>query len=461
MVVTLQQMTKPPDTFISAQSTLFNIYLVSLGLEQLARPLLYHTIVVWKADSLLLLWRTLRHNPNLGSLVRQISCWITLTWEVIIRQTIQMAKEKLEHSAFPKGQTLYEGLWMTAEEDVPQVIIFNMLCETPNLKTLSLQVPKAMELIEYKCLMRMIAKSSHLDNLRTLNHNHPFGLRCFPTTLQICRDPCESTTRYAQADEDGDNGFQHQNYWPMYGITGLVGLYCLGNNRPRFFRNFSEEEIFQGLGYPPKEYFKEIREIRLDKSSTGPQYLYSICQSAPQLEILRVSHRRHSQEESPRGQYHKTLNSGLLMRAATLRHLHLDFNDSREYKYYNGPDQRLTCLPELHRLETLQIQLQTLFSRRSAISQQDIRTMFPSSLVELTLDDEWDQDVVEIEERIQIYSKIMDPEQFVEGWEITTGTKATFWNRYQRSIVNILMSLWGTSGERLPQLQRVHYVSNH
>ena len=87
--------------------------------------------------------------------------------------------------------------------------------------------------------------------------------------------------------------------------------------------------------------------------------------------------------------------------------------------------------------------------------------MFPSSLVELTLDDEWDEDVVDIEERIQIYSRIMDPEQFVGGWEITTGTKARFWNRYQRSIVNILMSLWGISGERLPQLQRVHYVSNH
>jgi hypothetical protein len=135
-----------------------------------------------------------------------------------------------------------------------------------------------------------------------------------------------------------------------------------------------------------------------------------------------VSQRRHSQKEDFWGQLHpKNLNNGLLMRAATLRHLRLDFYDAWEYKYYNGPDQKLICLPELYRLETLQIQLQTLFGRKSAIPRYNIGNIFPSSLVELTLDDEWEQDVIEAEERIQLYSGLMDPEVFQGGWMISPG----------------------------------------
>ena len=96
------------------------------------------------------------------------------------------------------------------------------------------------------------------------------------------------------------------------------------------------------------------------------------------------------------------------MRASTLQHLHLDFYDLMEYKFFTGPDGRLASLPQLHRLETLHIQLRTLFGRISAISRLDIGGMFSSSLVDLTLHDQWDQDIVETEERIKLYSGLID-----------------------------------------------------
>jgi hypothetical protein len=46
------------------------------------------------------------------------------------------------------------------------------------------------------------------------------------------------------------------------------------------------------------------------------------------------------------------------------------------------------------------------------------------------LDDEWDQDVIETEERIQLYSGLMDPEEFQGGWIIGPGTEAGFWYTY-------------------------------
>jgi hypothetical protein len=115
----------------------------------------------------------------------------------------------------------------------------------------------------------------------------------------------------------------------------------------------------------------------------------------------------------------------------------------------------------LHRLEILHIQLQTLFGRLSAISRLDIGVMFPDSLIKLTLHDQWDEDVVETEERIKMYLGRLDPEEFRSGWITLPGmTEAGFWYSYRKGILRMLMRLCDVSAERLPLLQRVHYVSD-
>ena len=464
--VTPQQTIEPPETFISAQSALFNMCLASSRLDGLARPLLFRTIVIWKADSLVLLWRTLIRHPNLGSLIHQIACWMTLTRDIVIRHTVQAVEEKLGLSASPRDQRIHEDIRKIVQDDVPQAIIFDMLCRMTHLLTLSLQVPRTAEQIDYSYLIKIIANSRHLGGTSTppmtFNHNHAPALSCSPATLQLCLDPCLPAALNSRADEIEDMGFDHQDYWPLCGISGLVRLHCWGDDGSRGFGFLIEEDSTVGLGTLPDGYLEGIREIRLDLSSSGPQSLYSLCQSAPQLETLRVSHRRHSQKPGFWGQFHpKNLNNGLLMRAATLRHLHLDFYDSMENKYSIGLDQKLTCLPELCHLETLQIQLQTLFGRRSAIPRHHIENIFPRSLVELTLDDEWDQDVIETEERTQLYSGNMDPEEFQGGWVINPDREAGFWSTYRKDILELLMLLCEDSTERLPHLRRLHYVSNN
>lgn len=44
---------------------------------------------------------------------------------------------------------------------------------------------------------------------------------------------------------------------------------------------------------------------------------------------------------------------------------------------------------------------------------------------------------------------------------ISPGTEAGFWYTKRRAIVKMLMLLCETSAERLPQLQRLHYVSDY
>jgi hypothetical protein len=68
---------KPLEEFLSSRSALFHPSLMSSRLEALARPLLFKTIAILEADSLLLLWRTLRSRPDLGRFVRQVAFWIT------------------------------------------------------------------------------------------------------------------------------------------------------------------------------------------------------------------------------------------------------------------------------------------------------------------------------------------------------------------------------------------------
>jgi hypothetical protein len=376
---------------------------------------------------------------------------------------MSLVKKKLESS--PLDRDLYQTL--ISRHDVPQLILFDVLCRSPQLTMLSLLVPRSAEGIEYSALMAMVAGNRRSDETSTppatLDHDQALGISRSLASIQLCLDRyLPAALRSRGHEEEEDMGFDHQDYWPLLGISNLIRLHCYGDDASRGLAFLLEEDGSIGCGEPPEGYLGTVQEIRLDASSSGPKALYSLCRHAPQLQALRVSHRRHSQEPFILGNpTANNLDSGLLMRASTLRHLHLDFYDSVEYKFFTGPDGRLASLPQLHRLETLRIQLQTLFGSISAIPRRDIGGMFPRSLVELTLHDQWRQDVVETEERIKMYSGLMDPEQFRGGWIMGRGmTEARFWYSYRKGILRMLMRLCDVSAERLPHLRRVHYVSD-
>ncbi|KAI9854839.1 MAG: hypothetical protein M1813_000855 [Trichoglossum hirsutum] len=459
----------PPKEFLRSRSTLFHMCLMSSRLEALARPLLFKTIVVWEADSLLLLWRTLRCRPDLSRFVHQMAFWITLTRQSVVKSVTKAAKERLESSDLPQDQNLYRtlvdchGIHGSVEHDMPQFIVFDVLCRTPHLTMLSLQVPKTLEDIPYVYLMRMIARSHDLNVAPArpvTSYDQSPGVSRFLNSLQLCLDPCPLAVQENRSYRGEDMGFDHQDFWPLFGISSLVRLHCWGDDACR------------GLGFllgggraraPPGNYLGRIQELCLDASSSGPKPLYTLCKNAPQLQTLRVSPRRHSQGNDFWGQvYTDNLNQGLLMRAATLRHLHLDFYDLWEYHGYVRPYQMLTCLPRLCHLETLQVQLQTLFGRRSAITSNDIGNMFPNSLVELTLDDIWDQDVIESKDPFRTFTGLIGPEDFRGGWRLAPGvTEAEFWHTYGKGIKKMMVRLCEVSAERLPHLRRFHYVSDY
>jgi hypothetical protein len=445
---------EPSSRYLTSRSTLFHLCLASSKFDALARPLLFRTIVIWEPDSLLLLWRSLRCRPNLGRLARRS----------VVQNIVNAVKEKLESSRLSDEQDLYRTLidchdrHESSELDISQHMVFDILCRTPHLRTFSLQVPRTAEDVHYTYLIRMMAGSCGLDAISaqpvTLSRDQPLGISRSLTTLQLCLDPCLPAALRSRSDEDEDMGFDHQDYWPLFGLSSLVRLYCWGDDASFPFALLLEEDGPTGLGAPPEGYLGSIKEICFDASSSGPKSLYSLCQNAPRLQSLRVNQRRHSQDfwDWP---YTNSLDRGLLIRASTLRHLYLRFYDSQAY-------QRLTCLPQICHLETLQIQLQTLFGNRSAISSVDIGSILPRSLLELTLDDHWKEDVIETENRIKMYSGLIEPEEFESGWNYLPGqTAAGFWYCYGRYIVKILERLCEVSSERLPHLRRVHYVSDH
>jgi hypothetical protein len=409
--------------------------------------------------------------PDLGRLIRQMACWVTLTRETIIQRLMSLAKEKFE--SCPSYRNLYQTL--INQDDIPQLILFDVLCRSPQLTMLSLMVPKTADGIEYSALMTMVARNRQSDNTSTASatgdHDQALGISRSLASIQLCLDlrpPAASRSRGDGRDEQ-DLGFDHQDYWPLLIMPNVVRVYCYGDDAS-FDLGFlweeddsKEEEGSVEIGAPPKGYLQTVREIHLDASSSGPKSLYSLCRHAPQLEVLRVTHRRHSQEEFSWGNPNaETFDSGLLMRASTLRHLHLDFYDSTEYISFTGKDGRLASLPQLRHLETLHIQLQTLFGAISAIYRRDIGSMFPSSLIELTLHDQWPQDVIEREECIMMYSGNLDPMEFQGGWIMSPGvTKVEFWYSYRKAILRMLMRLCNVSAERLPRLRRLSYVSDY
>lgn len=396
-----QTMITPPASYIAGRSSLFHLCLMSKRLDALTRPFLFQTVVIWEADSLLLLWRSLKSRSGLGHFIRQMACWVTLTRETVVQGMVNLAKKKLEYS--PLDRDLYQNL--ITQRDVPQLVLFDILYRSTPLTVLSLLVPRSREGIEYSALMAMIAENRHFDDSSatptTLDHGQGHGISCSLASIQLCLDRHLPAALRSLDEDEQDMGFDHQDYWPLLRTSNLIRLHCYGDEASfnlwfqveEDLEEDGEEDSSIGPGPPPAEYLGTVQEVRLDASSSGPQSLYYLCRHTQQLQVLRVSHRRHSQELFVSDSPTKNLDSGLLMRASTIRHLHLDFYDSVECNSHTGPDSRLASLPQFHHLKTLHIQLQTLFGRISAISRLDTGDMFPSSLAELTLDDQWRQEL--------------------------------------------------------------------
>jgi hypothetical protein len=112
---------EPPAMFLTSRSALC---LMSSRLEALARPLLFKTIIIGEADSLLLLWRTFRCHPDLCRFVRQMAFWITLTRQSVVMMMNFAIKKKLESSVFSQDQTLYRTLVHgSVKYNMPQFIV--------------------------------------------------------------------------------------------------------------------------------------------------------------------------------------------------------------------------------------------------------------------------------------------------------------------------------------------------
>ena len=105
---TSQKPIELPASFIASRLSLFHLCLMSRRLDALARPFLFKTVVIWEADSLLLLWRSLKSRPDLGHLIRQMACWVTLTRETVVHRMMSLVKEKLESSL--SARDLYQTL---------------------------------------------------------------------------------------------------------------------------------------------------------------------------------------------------------------------------------------------------------------------------------------------------------------------------------------------------------------
>jgi hypothetical protein len=148
-----------PASFVASRSSLLHLCHVSKRLDSLTRPFLFKTVVIWEADSLLLLWSSLKSRPNLGHLMHQMACWITLTRETTVQSMMSLAKEKLESSA--PGRDLYQTL--SGRDDVPQFVLFDILCRSPQLAMLSLLVPRSAEGAECSALMAMVAGIRHSE----------------------------------------------------------------------------------------------------------------------------------------------------------------------------------------------------------------------------------------------------------------------------------------------------------
>jgi hypothetical protein len=136
---------------------------------------------------------------------------------------------------------------------------------------LSLLAPRSAEGIEYNALMAMVAGNRQSDDTSTapatLDHNQALEISRSLTSIQLCLDRGLPAALRSLGDDE-DMGFDHQDYWPLLGISNLIRLYCYGDDASRDLGFLLQEDGPIGCGAPPEGYLGTVQEVHAPSIST-------------------------------------------------------------------------------------------------------------------------------------------------------------------------------------------------
>ncbi|KAK0618978.1 hypothetical protein B0T14DRAFT_198475 [Immersiella caudata] len=405
-------------------SLLRDMRLVSSKIRDVVTPVLLKSVILSSRRRFVMFLRFLLEAPRNGVHLRNLAVFFTLNDEHVSERLVQRIARMLDPRAFNAGRCEVADAFTRefnrmlsdpgdrwCSPDIAEFSLLWMIRTAPALVQLSLQIPLNPNvprssvglhdtLRSHKRIWDALDRVNELEESGEMKTKWPELKR-----LQLRPDPEEHVHRQ----------IEHRTHEPRQ--TEILN-YRLAPHK-RLLEAFPSLHTLQlascgevaMVGVIAAGYVHEgIEHIRLHDTVEGPRAISQLLspEVTPRLRTIYVRQRPKqlfaaddlfASDLEKEGQQ-LNLNKALALRADSLRELHLIFDYTFEYQYYVGPGKRLTCLPSLHRLQRLTIQLQLLFGHPNKLDHEpDLGALLPPSLVELTIRDDWAIDAIAREQR--------------------------------------------------------------
>ncbi|KAK3303821.1 uncharacterized protein B0T15DRAFT_285386 [Chaetomium strumarium] len=368
--------------WLAAQNGLLSFAQASRRMAAIARPLLYHTVVIGTPGALVRLLLRIREREEIELWIRSITCLVNVassaTMDEVDRECQRQAAVKLRTVDFTSN---------------PLEILQDILLRARNLQDFLLASPdrepdhEPPDLMDQEFQDAIFAANSRETITSLLNSAfrlYPFWTKRSLTSLRIyChreRLNREQTLSILLADFVVEQLPQ---------LTHLKTLELCGASAVPL-------STHNEFPFPP---LPHIEHLRLFGSQIHEPRLVELCLACVNLQTLMVHFEESSTDADrdllPEG---KTLNDALVGLAGSLRTLELISLSEGHYltrgreRPRKPENHRLRCIPELTRLETLTLDYRGVFGTLGILEEDDgerLCQLLPPSVRDFTLVCEW------------------------------------------------------------------------
>ncbi|KAH6640122.1 hypothetical protein F5144DRAFT_544355 [Chaetomium tenue] len=373
--------------WLACHDNLLSLARTSRRLAVIAKPLLYHTLVIPTPRALVTLLRRMETNVEIRPWIRSIACLV----DVVAAKTIEEVHREWERQVGVSWDSQHGGVY---HGTIALELLKMILLGAPNLRDYLMACPDSQFDLDHPDLPAPAIRDA-IIRYRAEGYS-PVAERLFEF-LPFCRMQNLASLRIYCQREDGDRQLTLSRLIADHAVEILP---LLPNIKTLELCCASADSVVgRGAVLPP---LPHIEHLRLYGSHIHEPRLVALCLACVNLQTLVVHFEATTSDEDrdllPEG---TTLSEALLGLTGTLRTLELVSMSEGHYltrgmeRPRKPENHRLRCIPELTRLETVMLDYRGVFGTLGILDEDDgerLCQLLPRSVRDFTLVCEWGTD---------------------------------------------------------------------
>ncbi|KAK3380787.1 hypothetical protein B0H63DRAFT_192979 [Podospora didyma] len=377
--------------WLAGHNDLLSFAQTSHRMAAIAKPLLYHTLVIHNEHTLVTLYRRMSQRPEINPWIRDITCLANVAGV----QTIQGVRREWERQTGVNWQLPHSH---ADPETIALELLKAIALNAPNLENFLVAFPDH-DIVDHDAeLSSMDTTLPSLRDavLRYLTSGYPVNHIDSPVA-QFFRFELMGNLKSLRIYCHREEGDRDLSFSRMLADYAMASLPQLTNLRTlELCCSSAGKFVFDESTLPS---LPQIENLRLYGSHIHEPRLVALCLACVNLQSLLVHFEASSTDEErdllPQG---KILDEALVGLAGTLRSLELVALSEGHYltrgreRPRKPENHRLKCIPDLTNLESLTLDYRGVFGTLGILEEDDgerLCQLLPASLRHFTLVCEW------------------------------------------------------------------------